>query len=107
MQISIGLWFKGCDTLKHFSQLENLSLERVNEEAKEDIAGMLESFRELTALKIVGVSMSMIPRLVDCIFSISKLKALAFRPFGPQTERQICPTPHMEPDAADKAFSEL
>ena len=82
------------DSLRHLSQLDQLALRRIITKS-EDFFSVLWSLSKLTALKIVHVSIPKIASVLDCIFSMSKLKALTFIPTGPQTARHICPAPRM------------
>ena len=75
-----GLQIKDCDALRHFLQLEHLLLENIATEI-ENLAGILMNLSGLTALEINKVSMSNVTHVLDCIFSMSKLKALTFKAF--------------------------
>ena len=86
--IGLNLQVKDCDALKHLSQLDDLVLRRIVVE-EEDFASVLKNLSGLTTLEISGVSMSNVTRVLDCIFAMSKLKALTFAP-GWTVTHQIC-----------------
>ena len=84
---AVKLTVKNCDALRHFSQLDELALKRVDVK-EEGFVSILENLTGLTALEIFHVSMPNATRILDGIFSMSKLKALTFRPTW-QTAQQI------------------
>ena len=88
----VKLTVKDCDALRHLSQLDKLVLRQIDVR-DEDLVSILENLSGLTALEIFDVSMPNATRILDCIFSMSNLKALAFRPTW-QAARQISPPTH-------------
>ena len=88
----LDLQVKDCDALKHLSQLDELVLKKVDVE-KEDLASVLKNLPGLTTLEISSISMSNVTGVLDCIFAMSKLKALTFAPAWITTQ-QICTPTH-------------
>ena len=82
-----------CDSLRYLSQLEELKLKKIRVEA-EVLADILDSLNGLTALEIVHILLSDVKCVLDSIFLLSELKALAFVPTV-QAARQIYSPPHM------------
>ena len=70
--------FENWDAARQLLQLDELALREIDVEEKH-FAGLLENLSGLTALEIVCMPFS--ARVVDCIFAMSKLRTLTYKPF--------------------------